>query len=131
MSEGISVRLIGAEDGAQGGAAGSPFLLRLDLDAGWPEGGRFPAWHRVCGEAATALRPGRPGRRPGRAMRPPSRPRRLIQGNAPGHARGTWQWQEVRHWQPRAVVWSSDVACPAGMWRSERGRLRTRGPLRK
>eukprot|EP00965_Chrysotila_dentata_P032961 1098286-Pleurochrysis_carterae.AAC.3 len=47
-----------------------------------PDEERCPAWHRACGEAAITLRPGRPGRRPGGARRPPSRLRRLVQGNA-------------------------------------------------
>eukprot|EP00965_Chrysotila_dentata_P001057 34405-Pleurochrysis_carterae.AAC.5 len=72
-------------------AQASPCLLRLERDAGFPDEGRCPAWHKACREAAIALLPGRPGRRPGGARRPPSRLRRLVQLNAARRARGTWQ----------------------------------------
>eukprot|EP00965_Chrysotila_dentata_P219127 6190948-Pleurochrysis_carterae.AAC.1 len=113
MSKGISIRVAGAEDGALGdvgdGAEGGvavektrkmiphkkllcrPRLLRAHT------GQRDAA----CGEAAIALRPGRPALRAGGSRRPQqSRWRRLLQGNAAGHAHGTWQWQGARHWQP-------------------------------
>eukprot|EP00965_Chrysotila_dentata_P224956 6194486-Pleurochrysis_carterae.AAC.1 len=50
--------------------------------------------YRACGEAAIALRPGRPGRRPKGARRLSKRLRCLVPGNAARRARGTWKWRE-------------------------------------
>eukprot|EP00965_Chrysotila_dentata_P254843 6212013-Pleurochrysis_carterae.AAC.1 len=76
------------------------FRLLQAKAAGLQRAARCPPLRRADDAAAIESRLGRPGRRRAGARRRPHHRRYRGRENAAGPARGIWQQQEGKHWQP-------------------------------